>query len=231
LRRAKPRDHVLALSIDQELAVKLLFPGGGIAGEYDAGRAPLAHIAEHHGLHGDRRAPIVGDVVEPPVGNSARIVPRAEHRGDRAPQLNVQILREGLAELLLHDRLEAGDELSPMLGTKLRVELETFETFVVLERLLEQIVVDAEHHVAIHLDEAAVGVVGKSAVPRAACETFDRLVVKAEIEHRVHHARHRRARARAHRHEQRIIDVAETGAGNLAHYAERFAHHRHQRLW
>ena len=103
LRRAQAGDHVLALGIHQELAVKLIFPGGRIAGEHDAGRAPLAHVAEHHGLHGDRRAPIVGDVVEPPVGDGASVVPRAEHRGDRAPELNVQILREGLAELLLDE--------------------------------------------------------------------------------------------------------------------------------
>ncbi len=164
LRRAQACDHVLALGIDQELAVKRILSGGRIAGEHDAGRAPLSHIAEHHGLHGDRRAPIVGDVVQPPVGDGSSVVPRAEHRGDRAPQLNVQILRKGLAELLLDDCLEAGHELRPMLRTKLRVELEAFETFVVLERLLEQIVIDAEHHVAIHLDEAAIGVVGESAV-------------------------------------------------------------------
>ena len=33
-----------------------------------------------------------------------------------------------------------------------------------IERLFEQIVVDAEHHVAIHLDEAAIAVIGESAV-------------------------------------------------------------------
>ena len=88
--------------------------------------------------------------------------------------------------------------------------------------------IDAEHHIAIHLDEAAIGVVGESAVGGAPREPFDGLVVEAEIEHRVHHARHRGARARAHRYEQRIVDVAETGAGDLAHHVERLAHHRHQ---
>ncbi len=76
----------------------------------------------------------------------------------------MEILREGLAELVLDDRLETGDDLGPMLGLELGVELEAFEIFVVLERLLEQVVVDAEHDVAIHLDEAAIGVVGKAPV-------------------------------------------------------------------
>ena len=115
-------------------------------------------------------------------------------------------------------------------GPSSESDLETFETFVVLERLLEQIMVDAEHHIAIHLDEAAIGVIGESAVRGAPREPFDGLVVEAEIEHRIHHARHRGARARAHRYEQRIVDVAETGAGDLAHHVERLAHHRHQSL-
>ena len=38
------------------------------------------------------------------------------------------------------------------------------EPFEVLQRLFEEIVVDAEHHVGIHLNEAAIGVVGESAV-------------------------------------------------------------------
>ena len=52
---------------------------------------------------------------------------------------------------------------------------------------------EAEHHVGIHLNEAAIGVVGEAAVARAAGEPLDSLVVEAEIEHRIHHARHRGA--------------------------------------
>ena len=76
-----------------------------------------------------------------------------------------------------------------------RIELETFQVLVILEDFLEQAVVDAEHNVAIHLDEAAIGVVGETAVVGAAGEPLDGLIVEAEIEHSVHHARHRGARA------------------------------------
>ena len=93
--RAQARDHVLALRIDQELAVKLVGAGRRIAREHDAGRALLAHIAEHHGLDGDGGAPIVGNVVQAAIGDGARVLPRAEHGGDGAPQLGVKILREG----------------------------------------------------------------------------------------------------------------------------------------
>ena len=41
-------DHVLALGVDQVLAVELVLAGRGIAGEGDAGGRILAHVAEHH---------------------------------------------------------------------------------------------------------------------------------------------------------------------------------------
>jgi UDP:flavonoid glycosyltransferase YjiC (YdhE family) len=64
---------------------------------------------------------------------------------------------------------------------------------------------EAEHHVEYICDEAAIAVIGEAAVAgRASASAFDRLVVEAEIEHGVHHARHRGARAGAHRDQQRI---------------------------
>ncbi len=228
LRRAHARHHVLALGIDQELAVKLVSAGGRITGEDDAGCASLPHIAEHHGLDGDRRAPIVGNVVEPPVGDGPGVLPGAEHGGDGAPQLGGEGLREGLAELGRDKGLEAGDDLRPVLGGEFRVVFQAFEIFIVLQNLLEQLVVEAEHHVGIHLDEAAIGVVGEAAVSRAPRQSLDGLIVEAEIEHGVHHAGHRGARARADRNQQRVFNLAESCAGNPANGIERVVHHRHQ---
>ena len=87
LRRADAGHHILALRIDQEFAIERLLAGRRIAGEGDAGRGIVAHIAEHHGLHVDRRAPAFRDVVQAAIGLGARIHPRAEHRADRAPEL------------------------------------------------------------------------------------------------------------------------------------------------
>ena len=107
LRRANAGDDVLALRIDQKLAVELLLAGRGIAREGDAGRRGVAHIAEHHRLHVDRGAPAFRNVVQAAIGDGALVHPRAEHRADRAPQLLVRILRERLAALLLDARLVA----------------------------------------------------------------------------------------------------------------------------
>ena len=100
LRRADAGDDVLALGVDQEFAVEPLLAGRRIAGEGDAGRRGVAHVAEHHGLHVDRGAPAFRNVVQAAIGDGARVHPRAEHRADRAPELLARVLRERLAVLL-----------------------------------------------------------------------------------------------------------------------------------
>ena len=80
---------------------------------------------------------------------------------------------------------------------------------------------EAEHHIGIHGDEAAVAVIGKTAVARHRGERLDRGVVEAEIEHGVHHARHRGAPAGAHRYQQRIVRIAKSLAGDLADLVQR----------
>ena len=82
----------------------------------------------------------------------------------------------------------------------------------VLDDLLEPMVIDAEHHGAVHLDEAAVGVPGKARVVRRRAEALDRHVVETEVEHGVHHAGHGDARAGADRNQQRLALVAELQA-------------------
>ena len=75
LRRANARHHILALRIDQIFAVKFIFAGGRVARKGHAGGAVLAHIAKHHGLHIDRRAPIIGNGVNAAIGARARAIP------------------------------------------------------------------------------------------------------------------------------------------------------------
>src|SRR5262249_31773600 len=62
-RRSHTGDHVFTLGVDEELAVKYLFAGGGIARERNARSGFLASVAENHGLHVDGGAPLRGNVV------------------------------------------------------------------------------------------------------------------------------------------------------------------------
>src|SRR5215813_11345034 len=82
-------------------------------------------------------------------------------------------------------------------------------------------VLNSEHHLPIHLDETAIAVIGEAFVAALARQPLDHAVVEPEVEHCVHHARHRNARAGAHRDENRIVWVSETSAERMLDLGER----------
>ena len=101
--------------------------------------------------------------------------PRAEHGADRAPQLVLRLLREGLAGRLLDLGLVVDDDLAPVVGLEVGVERIALAVLVMLEDVLELVAVDVEHDVRIHLDEAAIAVVGEALVAGRLGERLDRL--------------------------------------------------------
>ena len=107
LRRPDAGDDVLALRVDQELAVELLDAVRRIARERDARSRLIAGVAVHHRLHVDGRAPLRRDVVLAAVDDRAIVHPGAEHGADGAHQLIPRRRREVLAGALLDERLEA----------------------------------------------------------------------------------------------------------------------------
>src|SRR5439155_26283033 len=78
LGRAYSGHHVLALRVDQKLSVELPRAGGRIARETDARGRTLAGVAKDHELDVDGRADVVGDTVDAPVLDRARVVPGGE---------------------------------------------------------------------------------------------------------------------------------------------------------
>src|SRR5262249_40915607 len=86
-RRADAGHHILALRVEDPLAEGGPRARRRIARERHAGGTVLAHIAEHHGLNVDRRAPRSRDVVDLAVVLRALVLPGTEYRADRAPQL------------------------------------------------------------------------------------------------------------------------------------------------
>jgi hypothetical protein len=77
-----------------------------------------------------------------------------------------------------------------------------------------------EHDVAVHLDETPIRVVREARVVRAADETAHRLVVQAEVQDGLHHARHRDRSTGAHRDQQGTPKVAELLVGRLLEHDE-----------
>ena len=97
LRVAGAGDDVLALGVGQEVARGGRFSRPLVAAEGDPGARAVAPVSEDHLLDVDRGAPIVGDAVDPAVGDSAPSVPGVEDRGDRLPELLPGLGREGVS--------------------------------------------------------------------------------------------------------------------------------------
>ena len=186
-----------------------MLAGGRVAREGDARGGVRTGVAEDHRLHVDGGAEQLANVVQLAVLDCAGVVPRGEDRLDPAPELLHRILGEGLAGGLL-DHLEvAGDHLVEVRRGQVGVELGALGLLDGVELVLEVVVLNAHDDVAVHLDEAAAGVLHEPLVAREVDQRLRRHVVQPEIEHGVHHAGHRGCGAGAHGDEQRVRALAE----------------------
>src|SRR5215469_8389970 len=223
-RRANSRDHVLALRVHQELAVKLLGAERGIAREANAGAAGVTEIPEHHRLHVDRCAEIVGDVVDAAIVLGAVVLPGAEDGVTGHDQLLVRILGEVALGVLFDHLLVLSDHLLQRLGVEFGVELHFALLFLAVENFVEGVLLDIEDDIAKHLNQAAIGVVGKARIVSAPAQGLDALIVEAKVEDRVHHARHGELGAGSNAHQQGILALAELLALQLFESRQRLFH-------
>ncbi len=216
LRRADARDHVLALGVDEVLAVQLLGAVERVARERDAGAGVVAHVAEDHAhdVHGG--AEVVGDLLAVAVVVGALAEPGGEDGLDREVELLVDVGRELAAGVLADDLLELDDQGLEVLDREIGVlGVGAVGVLAGLEGLVEALGLHVHDDAPEHADEAAIGVPAEALVARELDEAGQGLLVEAEVEDRVHHARHRELRARADRHEQRVLRIAEALAGAL----------------
>ena len=77
-----------------------------------------------------------------------------------------------------------------------------------VERFFKVFVMNANNHVAEHVDQTTVSVVSESFVLSRSRQTFGRLVVETKVQNGVHHPRHRDGRTRSNRNQQRVGFVA-----------------------
>ena len=215
LRGADTCYHVLALCIHKVLTVEDILAGSGIAAEANAGSRGLAHVTEHHRHDGNSGTPLVGYAFHLTIEDSTLVHPAAEHSADCAPQLLHRVGGEVLAGLLFDSRLEAGYEELQLVYIQVLIQLDTANLFYFLDDSLEGVDVlfvdglHAEHHIAVHLYEAAVGVVNEVGVVGFLGHALCHGVVQTEVEDGVHHTGHGSARTRANADEQRVSGVAE----------------------
>ena len=223
---------VFTLGVHQEFAIEFVFAGGGVAGERHAGTGFLTRVAEDHGLHVDGGAPFGRNAVFLAVHDGAVIVPGTEHGANGSLKLFPGAFREFMAGAFQHQGLEAGDKFLQVIGGELGVfhvlAAEAFfldggdggfKGFVVFIRGF----LHTQHHVAVHLHEAAVAVPGEAGVVRSLHHGFHGFFIQAEVQNRVHHAGHGFTGAGTHGHQQgHSFRIAELASQDLFHFGNAF---------
>ena len=218
LRRADAGYHVFALCVDQVFAVENVFAGSGVARKGHAGSRRFAHVTEYHRLYGYGGAPFGRDVVQLAVQDRTLVHPTAEYGADGAPELFPRIGRELFAGILQDGGLETFYQFFQVVGRQFGIVLYFLFLLDRIDDLFERIDVlfalrfHVHHHVAVHLYETAVRVPCETRVAGLLGDAFDGFVVQAEVQDRVHHTRHRSARARTYRQQKRIRAAAKLHA-------------------
>ena len=213
LGRADAGDDVFPLRVEQVLPVHLFLARRRIAGKRHPGAGGWPQVAKHHGLHVHRRAQIMRNLVKVPVGDGPGVVPRFEDGVDGHLQLLPGILGERLAGTLPHQAAVLLGQRSEVAGAQLGVLCHPTRSLGGQEDVLEELVLQPQHHVAKHLHEPAVGVVGKSRIARCPRQPLHRRLVEPQVEDGVHHARHAKLRTGPHGHQQWFGGIAEALAG------------------
>ena len=96
-----------------------------------------------------------------------------------------------------------------------RVVLDVEAVLHGVQAVFEVALGEFHHDAGVHLNEAAVGIVGEALVVDAGGEALDRFVIEAEVEDCLHHAWHGAGRARADADEERVFGIAKLLLGDL----------------
>ena len=151
-------NNVLALCVGQELAHELLFAGGGVTGERNAGAAVVAHVAECHGLYVNGSTPGIGNVVVAAVNVCSGVVPGTEYCHHGAHQLLLGIIREVSADLLFVFSLELVSQLLEVFGVEVNVLGDALLFLHLVDELFKIFLADFHNYIGIHLNESSVAV-------------------------------------------------------------------------
>ena len=230
LRGANTGHHVLALCVDEILAIEEVLAVTGVAAEANTRGRRVAHVTKHHGHDRNGRTPLVGDALHLTIENGALVHPAAEHGADSAPKLLLGIGGEVATSLLLDGLLEALNEFLKRLHREVLVEHNALLLLHLLDDSLERIDVllvlglHAEHNVAVHLNETAIAVINEVGVAGLCHHALGHLVVQAKVKDGVHHTWHRGTGTRTNRNQQRVLRIAKLAVHQLLRVSHGFRH-------
>ena len=144
----------------------------------------MPHVAEDHGLDDDCGANTVRDVIQPPVGLGTGVVPGGEDGTNRVFKLGPWIVRRQM------DLFEKSDDFFEFPDIQIGMLFKPMLLTIVFEDLRVGMYPFAADYGPIQLQEAAVGVIGKSWVGGQLRQSFDDFIVDAEVEQGIHHPGH-----------------------------------------
>ena len=104
------------------------------------------------------------------------------------------------------------DQALQVLGVQVQVVLGALGLLGSVDGLLELVPLDVEHGLAEHLDQPPVGVPGEPLAARLLGQAVHGLVGQADVQDRLHHARHRELGPGPDADQQRVGVVAELAA-------------------
>ena len=185
--------NVFALRVHQVFTVELVLAGGRVPREGNACARCLTHVAVDHLLHVDGRPPMRGNAVHLAIIDRAVGIPGTEHRFCCQDKLFFHILWECFALFFKVNRLELCHDTLEVVVIQVEVIRDTALFFHLIEKRFEVRAGDPHDHIREHQDEAAIAVKDKAVVARQLGQTVGDGIVQAEVQHRVHHAGHRRA--------------------------------------
>jgi len=208
LGHANAGDHILALGIDQVVAFQFGLARGAIARHGHTGGAVVAHVSEDHGHDTDCCAQIMGNACRIAIIHRALAIPAFENRFSGHFELFDRILGKIHLGMAAEDGLELPGQGPPMVGAQLGLGLDTGFLFDQIDRQFERLIRDSHDHRPKHLDQAAIGIIHKTRVLRVADHALGGFIIETNVEHGIHHARHRKFGARTARDKQRVVTVA-----------------------
>ena len=128
--------------------------------------------------------------MQPPIGYRARIVPALKNGSNGPPNLFHRVLGKRRLGLAVNDFQIAFNDRLPVICLQISVTRQRLFQFVIIQHFLEKILRHAHNHIAIHLDKAAIAVPCKTGISGMGGQRGHGFIVKAKVQHCVHHAGH-----------------------------------------
>ena len=165
-------DDVFTLGVDEELPIELVRSVCRVTSESNAGTGVVTRVPVNHRLHVHSSAPFSRDVVLATIDDCAVIHPGTEDGTSSTTELIPWVFREGLARTIFDQSFESLHQLLLVVRSQVAVDdvfaisrmLELFDHSFERLMIFTFALLHTQHHVTIHLDEAAIAIPSEALV-------------------------------------------------------------------